>query len=250
MLSQKRHEMLLAYLNEHKAVKVSEASELLGVTEKTIRLDLEMLEHKKLLRRVHGGAVLEETKTSLFPVEGRKLSHMDKKQEIAEKALSHIEKNEVILLDGGSTALALARLLGDFPVSVLTNDIQVAHELYPKENVQLVMLGGVRLENSPVIYSQQTTDMLESMFVQKLFLGATGVSLEHGLTVLKSYHTEWKKQAIRSSNETILLADSTKFGQVGLMRFAQIEEVDMVITDSSLELSFKEAFKEKNIKVL
>lgn len=250
VLSQERHERLLAYLNEHKTVRVKEASELLSVTEKTIRLDFEALEGRKLLRRVHGGAILENEATSLFPIETRQQSHGDKKQAIAQKALSLIGENEIILLDGGSTTLALAKELGSFPVSVLTNDLQIAFELYPKEKIQLVMLGGTRIGDSSALYSRETTKMLSSMFVKKLFLGATGVSLTHGLSVLQSYHVEWKQEAITSAEETVLLADSTKFGQVGLMPFAQLDDVQYIVSDDGIASEYVNAFDQKKIAII
>lgn len=143
MLSVERYEQILRELEINKIVKVSELSMALGVTEKTIRIDLEALEKKGLLKRVHGGAVLQEEEERIFPIEERQSRVSDRKIAIATEAKNRIKPNETILLDGGSTTLQVAKLLGDFPVTVITNDIKIAHELIDKEKVQLMVLGGV-----------------------------------------------------------------------------------------------------------
>ncbi|TSB45414.1 DeoR/GlpR family DNA-binding transcription regulator [Alkalicoccobacillus porphyridii] len=249
MLSLERHEQLLGYLNEHKALKVSVVSELLKVTEKTIRLDLEELEKRSLLQRVHGGAVLRSDDNSLFPEKKRQSRHQDKKKLIAQKALATIQPQEVILLDGGSTTYALAELLGEFPVTVITNDIEIAHNLYAKEKVQLMMLGGSQLGATTSLFGKQTLEALSQIYVSRLFLGATGISIEHGLTVLNSFHYDWKSSVIGRAKHVCLLADSTKFEQVGLMKFAGIEDIDELITDSELDQRIQHQLAQTTISI-
>ena len=245
MLSLERHEKLLAYLDKHKALKVSVVSDLLKVTEKTIRLDLEELEKRHLLQRVHGGAVIRQDQKRLFPEKERQSSHQNKKAEIAKAALKTIEPNEVILLDGGSTTYALAELLGEFPLAVITNDIEIAHVLYAKENIQLTMLGGSQLGATTSLFGNQTIEALSHLYVSRLFLGTTGVSIDLGLTVLNSFHYDWKSTVIKRAKNVTLLADSTKFEQTGLMTFATLDQLDLIITDSDLDESIYDAFKER-----
>ncbi|WP_088102808.1 DeoR/GlpR family DNA-binding transcription regulator [Halalkalibacter urbisdiaboli] len=239
MLSVERYETILEQLDKHKIIKVSELSKELGVTEKTIRIDLETLEQKGLLKRIHGGAVLQEEERRIFPVDERQSKHNDVKQAIAIEAIKLIEPGETILMDGGSTTLAVARLLGDFPVTVITNDIKIANELLNKEKVQLMVLGGTRIGTSSSLFGPESSDLLKRIRVNRLFFGATGISLEHGLTVLNSLHVDWKQQIIRCADCVTLLADSTKFEKVGLIRFASIEDVDEIITDSKLEVDVR-----------
>lgn len=250
MLPLERHEKLLAYLNKHKALKVSVVSELLKVTEKTIRLDLEELEKRNLLQRVHGGAVLRKDTRRLFPEKERQSSHQNKKSDIALEALKMITPNEVILLDGGSTTYALAELLGEFPVTVITNDIEIAHNLYAKENVQLTMLGGSQLGATTSLFGKQTIEALSHLYVNRLFLGTAGVSITQGLSVLNSFHYDWKSTVIKRAKYVTLLADSTKFEQVGLMKFAELNELDEVITDSELDQSIYKQFSSLNCRII
>ncbi|GAF17267.1 LOW QUALITY PROTEIN: hypothetical protein JCM19046_1771 [Bacillus sp. JCM 19046] len=248
MLSLERHEQLLAYLAEHRSIRVAEASKQLNVTEKTIRLDLEFLEEKNLIKRVHGGAVLAESETSLFPIKkGRKATEKNKKS--PKKRKQSLVDHDVILIDGGSTSVAFASILGDQPLTVITNDILVASVLYDKEHIQLLMLGGARLGTTSALYSTETTSMLDSLYVKKAFIGATGVSLKNGLSVLNHQHIDWKKKIMAVGEQVTLLADSTKFGQTGLMKFADISELHSIISDSSLDLVTKKEIEALGINV-
>ncbi|WP_100406450.1 DeoR/GlpR family DNA-binding transcription regulator [Bacillus solitudinis] len=246
MLSVERYEKILEQLGKYKIIKVSEISKDLGVTEKTIRVDFETLEKKGLLKRIHGGAVLHEEEGRIFPVNERQSMHSDNKMAIAIEAVKLIKPDETILIDGGSTTHAVAKLLGQFPVTVITNDLKIANELLEKEKVQLMVLGGTRIGTSSSLFGPESTELLKRIRVNRLFFGATGVSLEHGLTVLNSLHVEWKKQIIRCADCVTLLADSTKFEKVGLIQFAKIGDVDEIITDSKLDPLVKEDLDRKS----
>ncbi|MDG5787875.1 DeoR/GlpR family DNA-binding transcription regulator [Evansella sp. AB-P1] len=249
MLSVERYEIILEQLDKEKIIKVSELSPLLGVTEKTIRVDLEMLERRGLLKRIHGGAVLPEGESRIFPINERQSMRSDLKTNIAKEALKLIEPGETILMDGGSTTQALADLLGDFPVTVITNDIQIATTLIYKEKVQLIVLGGTRIGTSSSLIGAEATELLKRIRVKRFFCGTTGVSVNHGLTVLNNLHADWKRQVIQSAEKVTLLADSTKFEKVALIQFASLEEVDEIITDDKLTEDIKEELVKKEVSV-
>jgi DeoR/GlpR family transcriptional regulator of sugar metabolism len=247
MLSVERHERILDQLDKSKIVKVSELSKLLEVTEKTIRGDLELLEQRGLLKRIHGGAVIVEEEGRMLPIAERQSKHSEVKLAIAKEAVKLIKPNETILMDGGSTTIAIAELLGEFPITVITNDLKIANILLGKNNVQLMVLGGTRIDNSSSLMGAQATEMLQRIRVNRLFFGTTGVSIEHGLTVINSIHADWKKQIINCADHVTLLADSTKFDKVALIRFASLEEVNEIITDSRLDENIKVNLENKEI---
>jgi DeoR/GlpR family transcriptional regulator of sugar metabolism len=250
MLSVERYEKILEELEKHKIVKVSELSVILGVTEKTIRIDLESLEQKGLVKRVHGGAVLQEEEVRIFPINERQSKNNESKLMIAKEALKLIKPEETILMDGGSTTLQLAKLLGDFSVTVITNDIKIAHELLDKEKIQLVVLGGSRIGTSSSLYGVQASELLKRIRVNRLFFGATGISIEHGLTVLNSFHVDWKQQIINCADRVTLVAESTKFEKVGLIQFATLDDLDEIITDSRLDESIQKQIRNKSIPLI
>lgn len=250
MLSVERYEKILKELEKNKTVKVSELSLNMGVTEKTIRLDLEALEHKGLLKRIHGGAILQEENVRIFPVDERQSKNNENKLKIAIEAMKRIEPEETILMDGGSTTLALAKLLGQFPVTVITNDIRIANELIDKEKVQLMVLGGSRIGTTSSLFGVQASDLLKRIRVNRLFFGTTGVSIDHGLTVFNSFHVEWKRKIIDCANHVTLLAESTKFEKVGLIQFATLEDLDEIITDDQLDQAIKAKLENLSIPLI
>ncbi|MBD1382539.1 DeoR/GlpR family DNA-binding transcription regulator [Metabacillus arenae] len=249
MLSVERYEKIVYYLEKNKIVKVSELSKLLEVTEKTIRGDLEILEQRGLLNRIHGGAMLAEDEDRMLPIQERQSGHSEIKMAIAKQALMLIKPNDTILMDGGSTTLALAELLGNDPVTVITNDVKIAYSLLEKEKVQLMVLGGTKIGQSASLMGAQASSLLQRIRVNRLFFGTTGVSLEQGLTVLNTIHADWKKQIIDNANQVTLLADSTKFGKSALIQFASLEEINEIVTDDKLEQHFEKELVARGIRV-
>lgn len=249
MLAVERHERILEQLDKNKIIKVSELSKLLDVTEKTIRGDLETLEKRGLLKRIHGGAVLAEDEGRMLPIAERQLGHSDVKDAIAKEAVKLIQPNETILMDGGSTTIAIAKLLGEFPITVITNDLKIANVLLSKHNVRLMVLGGTKIDSSSSLMGAQATEMLSKMRVNRLFFGTTGVSIEHGLTVFNSIHADWKKQIIACADHITLLADSTKFEKVALIQFASIQDVNEIVTDTNLDETIIENLRNREINL-
>jgi DeoR family fructose operon transcriptional repressor len=249
MLSIERHEKIVDQLDKNKIIKVSELSNLLEVTEKTIRTDLEILEKRGLLKRIHGGAVISEEDSNMLPVDERQSGQSEVKMAIGKEALKLIQPNETILMDGGSTTRAVARLLGDFPITVITNDIVIANLLLNKSNIQLMVLGGTKINNSSSLMGGQATETLKRLRVNRLLFGTTGVSVEHGLTVLNSIHADWKKQIINSAENVTLLADSSKFEKVALIQYAAMDQVNEIVTDSKLLNEVRTKIDSHNIKI-
>ncbi|SDN88072.1 DeoR/GlpR family DNA-binding transcription regulator [Alkalicoccus daliensis] len=250
MLSIERHEKILNELDKRSTVKVTYLSEMLQVTEKTIRIDLETLENQGHLKRIHGGATLPKEGEQLLPIKKRQMEHGDVKHAIAVEALQHIQKNDTILIDGGSTTEAFAELLGEVPVTVITNDIKVAYKLLPKEKVHLMMAGGTRIGTSGALFGAESSKMLKTIRVNKIFFGTTGISIENGLTVFNGIHADWKKEAMQCSNEIFLLADSSKFQKDALIQFAVLEDINTIITDSALSEQLAEGITRRGVQVI
>ncbi|MEQ6376754.1 DeoR/GlpR family DNA-binding transcription regulator [Bacillaceae bacterium S4-13-56] len=247
MLSVERQERIVEELNKKGTIKVSELSKKLHVTEKTIRMDLEILESDGFLKRVHGGAVLPTGDDDILPIKERQAKFHKEKRLLAKEALHRIVPGDTILLDGGSTTSELADLLGDYPVTVITNDIKIANILLEKDKVELLVIGGTKIGSSSSLVGSTPAKMLEGIHVNQFFVGSTGVDLNNGLTVFNSLHADWKRQIMTRARKTTLLADSTKFGKTALIQFASLKEVDEVITDSKLDPMIKKGLEEASI---
>ncbi|MFC5530084.1 DeoR/GlpR family DNA-binding transcription regulator [Cohnella yongneupensis] len=234
MLAVTRHQSILELIQAEGTVQVSDLSERFNVTAKTIREDLEKLEEKGLLKRIHGGAVVpREGEEPLLPLQIPNLKHASEKEAIALHALSYIQPNDVIALDAGSTTFEIARRLPIMPLTVLTNDLLIMRELLPREDIRLVVPGGYRHRN--VLVGNDALEWVTKLNVQKLFLSATGVHDKFGLSVFTSELLDLKKAYLSGAKEVYGVADHSKFDRAALFTFAALNELDVLITDDGLD---------------
>lgn len=244
----RRHEMIMEVLLNQKDVTVNELSERLQVTGKTIREDLTRLEEQGLLMRVHGGAVLAQSdQFGILPSREPLAKHGDEKAEIARRALAYIEREDIIALDGGSTTLAIARGLDNIPLTVVTNDVYIISELAPKDHIRLVVPGGYRVRN--MLAGPEAADYVRKLNIQKAFLSATAVHLEHGLSIYTGELIEFKQALMAASRQVFAVADHHKFGNTALRTFASLQEVDIILTDSGIASGTAAQFRSSGVQI-
>ncbi|OXM17396.1 DeoR/GlpR family DNA-binding transcription regulator [Paenibacillus herberti] len=234
MLAADRHRHIIEQLEQRGSVKVSELSEQFKVTEKTVREDLEKLEEKGLLRRIHGGAVMESTgEDSLLPIQIPNIKRQKEKAAIADKAVAMIEPDDIIALDAGSTTLEVAKRLPNMPITVLTNDLLIIRELTLKDQIRLIVAGGYRRKN--LLIGTESSEWIRKLNVHKLFLSTTGIHLEYGLTIFTEELAALKRLYMECAKTVICLADHSKFDRGALITFAELSEIDCIITDASMD---------------
>lgn len=253
MIARKRLEIIMDLLKRQTIVSVKELSAALGVTEKTIRLDLDMLEKANMLRRIHGGAMQpEQPSTASFASTGFRNRCLHEKDMIAAKAKSLLRENDVILLDDGSTTLALAKLLGDFRITVLTNDILIINELMYKPNVALYVIGGSlkRDGESYVINGEDAIQFIKKYRANKYFMGLSTIDIENGLMIYYYGDRSTKRAFMAASDQIICLADSTKFNRTAFTRIANIDEIHTIITDDKADPNDLDRYRSLGIEVL
>ncbi|MDR6882140.1 DeoR/GlpR family DNA-binding transcription regulator [Bacillus sp. 3255] len=245
----RRYEVIMEILLAQKEVTVNELSERLDVTGKTIREDLAKLEEKGLLVRIHGGAMLAQSdQLGILSAKEPIVKHADEKSEIAAIALRYIQPGDIIALDGGSTTLEIARRLDNQALTVVTNDLHIIAELLHKEEIRLVVPGGYRLRN--MLAGPEAVAYVNSLNIQKSFISATGVHLQHGFTIYTSDHADYKRALIGSSATVYGVADHYKFGQCALRTFASLSEVAMIITDSQLPAETAKQYRDAGIQIV
>ncbi|MEK3881905.1 DeoR/GlpR family DNA-binding transcription regulator [Paenibacillus sp. PL2-23] len=249
MLAAERHRIILERLEQSGAVKVSELSELFQVTEKTVREDLEKLEEKGLLRRTHGGAVMEQgNEDSLLPLQIPNAKHQQEKAAIAELALSCIEPNDIIALDAGSSTLELAKLLPNMPLTVLTNDLLIIRELTMKEAVRLVVPGGYRHHN--MLIGGESQEWINRLNIHKLFLSTTGIHLEYGLTIFTEELAKLKRLYLDNAKQVYILADHSKFDKGALITYGSLDETYSIITDEGIAPEVEAKYAASGLRIL
>lgn len=241
MRAEARRSTIIDLLERERSVSVDELSTHFDVSEVTIRKDLKQLEERGFLQRVHGGAVFAPR--VLYNPSFKEKEHLRSKAKlaIAQLALAQIHDGESIILDAGSTTLALARLVRRQRkrLVVITNSIPVALEL-AGTTLDVLLLGGHLRHHSLAMIGPATVDTLRSYHADTAFLGATGVDVDHGFTTPNALEAETKAAMVRSSTRTIVLADASKLARVTLAKFADFDRVDELISDATAPADFVE----------
>ncbi|GGH29134.1 DeoR/GlpR family DNA-binding transcription regulator [Paenibacillus segetis] len=244
----RRYEMIMEVLLNKKDVTVNELSERLQVTGKTIREDLSKLEEQGLIVRVHGGAVLAHSdQFGILPTKKPLDKYSEEKTEIALRALAHIEVDDIVALDGGSTTLEIARRLDNIPLTVVTNDVYIISELVPKDNIRLVVPGGYRVRN--MLAGPEAVSYVQKLNIKKAFLSATAVHIENGLSIYTGDLIEFKQALVSTSREVYAVVDHHKFGHTALRTFATLHEVNAIITNKGLSPEIAEQFRSAGITI-
>ncbi len=204
----------------------------LGVSEATVRRDLQDLESRGLLNRIHGGATLDGISRTEPLFEDKQDSHPEAKEAIALAALSLIDDGDRIYLDGGSTVLALARLLDrKRHLIIVTNSLMAASELMGTEH-RLILVGGEFRSLSRTLIGPLTAPVINSLRVDKAFMGTIGFSAEEGITTTDPGEAFTKEQVMARAAEVILLADSSKLGIHSFARSGRPGDINVLITES------------------
>ncbi|WP_339260671.1 DeoR/GlpR family DNA-binding transcription regulator [Paenibacillus sp. FSL R5-0713] len=250
MLVAERYEKIVEWVDTQGSMRVTELSERCGVTEETIRRDLDKLEQAGRLRRSHGGAVSVKYKEELqseVPYPERAVAHAEEKRRIASEAVNMVESGDRIALDASTTAWYMAAGLPNIPLTVLTNSIKVAAELSNKEQIRVIATGGQLASKSLSFVGPLAERSLDAYHVDKVFLSCKGVHLTKGISESNELQALVKQKMIQIADEVILLADSSKFNIQAFTRVAEISSVAKVITDQGVDEEQVNALIEQNI---
>ncbi|WP_414698351.1 DeoR/GlpR family DNA-binding transcription regulator [Peptacetobacter sp. AB845] len=244
----KRQSQILDLLTQNKKLKVTELSEVLNVSQVTIRKDLSALEESGIIVREHGYAKLNESDD----INNRLAYHYDIKQKIAEKAVESIEDGETVMIESGSccalVALEIAKTKKD--VTLITNSAFIADYIRKTGNVRIILLGGEYQEESQVMVGPITRKCAEGFFVDKLFVGTDGFTKETGFTGNDYMRSEAVKDMAKQASNVIIVTDSVKFQQKGVVSLLDTKKVSYVYTDSNIPEETEEYLIENNIKII
>lgn len=244
----KRQSQILDLLTQNKKLKVTELSDVLNVSQVTIRKDLSALEESGIIVREHGYAKLNESDD----INNRLAYHYDIKQKIAEKAVESIEDGETVMIESGSccalVALEIAKTKKD--VTLITNSAFISDYIRKTGNVRIILLGGEYQEESQVMVGPITRKCAEGFFVDKLFVGTDGFTRETGFTGNDYMRSEAVKDMAKQASNVIIVTDSVKFQQKGVVSLLDTKKVSYVYTDSNIPEDAEEYLVENNIKVI
>lgn len=232
----RRQDDILRLTRERGRVDVAELAERFGVTGETIRRDLSDLQGRRLVRRVHGGAVPWETIRFEPSLRARDTQHVDEKRQIATAAVAELPPEGTVILDSGSTTSYFA---GYFPrdrrLRVVTNSLLNASILADHELIDVIVIGGQLRRATLAMVDVHTVEALHAMTVDTLFVGCDGLSARQGFTTPYPEEAAVKAAMVAAARRVIALADASKLGNDQFLRFAAIDDVDTLITDAGAD---------------
>ena len=217
------------------SVDVAALADDLGVAKETVRRDLRVLESHGLLRRTHGGAYPVESAGFETTLAFRTTMHVPEKRRIAAAAVELIGDAETVFVDEGFTPQLIAEALPtDRPLTVVTASLPVASTLSTTGDFTVLLLGGRVRGGTLATVEHWTTKMLAGFVIDLAFIGANGISRDHGLTTPDPAVSEVKTQAIRASRRRVFVGLHTKFGAVSFCRFAEVGDFGTIVTSAAL----------------
>ena len=237
MLAIERRNEILDKLQKEKRVVVSELSKTYGVSEETIRRDLEKLESDGYVIKSYGGAVLNENMNIDMPFNVRKNTNVAGKQKIAEIVGNMVKDGERLILDSSSTAVFIAKELKEKRrnLTIITNSIEIIIELFDAQDYRVLSTGGLAMEGSLALIGPQTDEMLRNHHVDKAIISCKGFDMENGITDSNDLHARNKKTMLERADCGILAVDGSKFGYTAFTKSGGLEGISMIITDKEPE---------------
>lgn len=251
MLGSERRSEIIRLLEGKKAVKVSDLSRMFNVSEATVRRDLGKLAQQGLLEKTYGGAIVKDGSRPWGTLEAGPDSLMEEKRRIGRATAELIEDGDTISLQAGSTTLQVARCLaGRNSLTVLTNDIDIAHELSKSPGIRVNLSGGILREGTRILVGPLAEQAISQFHVDKAILGVSAISLREGLTNVDLLDAQIKTAMMKGADEVIVVADHSKLGKVHFAKVAPITAIDKLVMDDGISPEDIEAFEAKGVEVI
>lgn len=253
MFAEERIEEIINILNADGKILVKDLSNRFNVTEDCIRKDLKVLEKKGYIKRTYGGAVLKRRSANNYDIVNRKTVNIESKKQIAKKAFDIIENRETIFLDISTTNILLAELLAasDRKITVITNMIDIVKAFSNNNTIEVICVGGIFNNDLDGFIGSTAIENIIKYKVDKAFVGSCGVNLyEKSVTTFDVEDGNTKKAIINSSKKTYLVMDNGKFYFDGVYKFADIYDIDAIITEGSPEKNIFKILMENNIELI
>jgi DeoR family fructose operon transcriptional repressor len=259
MYATERQDRIALALSETGRVSVSQLSTEMDVTAETVRRDLDALELAGVLRRVHGGAVTSARGSVTERAVGERQSErFEAKSSIAGLAMRMLPpsfRGSVLLDSGTTTALLAERLAAWVPdhgqrLTVITNSVQNATTLGASPHLEVHLVGGRLRSLTGALVGSATVAQLEALRPDISFLGTNGLSADFGLSTPDELESAVKSAMVRSARRAVVLADGSKHGEEALTRFATLDEIDTLVTDTRPRGELGEALERSGVEVV
>jgi DeoR/GlpR family transcriptional regulator of sugar metabolism len=249
MYQEERLIAILNYLENNKRISADQICTLFDVSRDTARRDLVRLEEDQKVVRTRGGAILPTPRHEIKDYANRLKMVSSEKKRIGQRAASLIQNGERIILDTSTTVQACAENMGEIPCTVMTNSINQAEILSSNPNADILLLGGILQKEHRFLYGSSVIEKLSQYKVDKAFIGVVGLS-GSGLTLAHEEDGMVKRKMISQADQVIVLADHTKIGVTEFFRFAELSDIDLLITDKMPDKAFIDILQRFNVELL
>jgi DeoR/GlpR family transcriptional regulator of sugar metabolism len=249
ILADARRTKLLELVRIQGFASLPDLAEKLHVSESTIRRDIDQLELIGTAKRTHGGVFYTGSSPKLPHFDERQPAQWDKKRLIAGRAVELIENGDTLLLDGGTTAYEVARLLVGRPLQIVTNSLPVANLFASSTNTDLILLGGYIYPRTGVSLGPYANEMLARLNVRKTVLSVAAIN-DRGFFNSNLLLVETERAMMRAAEEVIVVADSTKFGHQSLAHLAPLDTVQHLVVDYEISEDWQERVKAAGVNLL
>ena len=248
--TEERREEIIGIIQENGKVKVSELSERYGISEVSIRKDLELLEAEGHLSRVHGGAVGLNKLYVNMDLNERYRTNAIAKRKLADLASRFIEDNDTIMMNAGTTLTYVLRAIRNKKnITIVTNSVQNATEAALYSDFNVILLGGELDSKYQFTYGEDAISQLENYHANKCILSVDGISASAGLTLYYSNEAALVKKMIESSGSVIITADSSKVGKNVFARITDASKTDILITTHTENRSELDLLRKLGVKI-
>jgi DeoR family transcriptional regulator, aga operon transcriptional repressor len=245
-----RRSQTLALLEDKGQVNVEDLSQLYGVSQVTIRNDLAYLEGKRLIYRTRGGALKMPKVAVDMALAEKARKNADQKRRIALKAVEIIQNGDTIILDSGTTTMEIARNLQDFHnLTVITHALNIASELAGHHGIEVIMPGGIVRGTSFSLVGSQAEQNLRDYYCDRLFLGVDGFETTVGVSTPCVSEAQLNRVMAEIAQQTIVVADSTKFGRKSFAFIIPVSRIHAVITDDGINEADRQNLKSQNVEL-
>lgn len=251
-----RANKIIDILKKKNGATVRELSLSLGVSEMTIRRDLEILKSNNIINNVYGAAIYNplnniEKLESFYDIENEVVKHENEKIKIGKAAANLIEEDDIIIIDTGTTTEKLAQFIdNDLNISALIFNTNILMALSKKKNINLIFSGGYFHPNTMMFESPEGISLIEKTRANKVFVSAAGIHETLGVTCSNNYEILTKQAIIKSSAEKILVVNSKKFGIVKSSYFADLSDFNTIITDSKISNEWRKKINDLGLKLI
>lgn len=250
MKVEQREQLILERLNTNGKVMNREIAAEVGVSDMTIRRDVERLERSQLLQRVHGGAVVSGRRSFEPPFSVRSRENLDQKRQIADMAANLVSPGDSVVLDSGTTAVAVAEAIRGTPgLTVLAMSLWVAVTLADEADMEVLCSGSIRAGERSLT-GDLAAAALQSLHFDIAFLTSPGISVAEGLTEYNLEDARVKKSIIAATSRSVVVADSSKLGIVAFANVANLDEIDTLITDHRADVDMVQQVETAGVEVL